>query len=62
VSVKRERVKLAGREVQRCPGKSVKNHRVYAALRRQGYAKGKSARIANAFANGTLNRRRGRRR
>lgn len=38
------------------PGKSVKDHKVYAALRREGNSKGKSARIANASANGTLNR------
>jgi hypothetical protein len=38
------------------PGKSVKNHRVYNALRRDGASKSKAARIANAFANGTLNR------
>jgi hypothetical protein len=39
-------------------GKSIKNARVYEALRRKGYPKTKSARISNAMAH----RRRGRRR
>jgi len=38
------------------PGKSVKNHRVYAAVRRTGASKEKAARIANAHANGSLKR------
>lgn len=41
---------------------SIKLRRVYDALRRKGYSKEKSARISNAMWNGTLNRRRGRRR
>jgi hypothetical protein len=40
------------------PGNSVKLHHVYRALRRRGYSKQKSARIANAMWNGTLNYRR----
>lgn len=42
-------------------GKSIKMPRVYEALRRKGYSKTKSARISNAMANGTLDRRHGRR-
>jgi hypothetical protein len=38
------------------PGNSVKDHRVYKALRRDGASKGKAARIANASAAGTLKR------
>jgi hypothetical protein len=38
------------------PGNSVKDHRVYKALRREGASKGKAARIANASANGSLKR------
>lgn len=41
--------------------KSLKKPRMYDALRRRGMSKEKAARISNAAANGTLNRR-GRRR
>lgn len=37
-------------------GKSIKNPKLYEELRQQGYSKGKSARISNAAANHTLNR------
>jgi hypothetical protein len=43
-------------------GKSIKAPRVYEALRRKGYSKTKAARISNAFANGTLDRKHGRKR
>jgi len=39
------------------PGNSIKNHRIYAALRRKGYSKTKSARISNAMAGGGGKRR-----
>ena len=47
------------------PGKkyaSIKHVRAYRALKRKGYSKTKAAKIANALAAGTINRRRGRKR
>jgi hypothetical protein len=41
---------------QPMPGKQVKNWRVYEAVKRSGASKTKAAKIANAAANGTLNR------
>lgn len=38
------------------PHPSIKNERVYRALRKAGYSKTKSAKISNAAANGSLNR------
>lgn len=42
--------------------KSLKAPRIYDALRRKGYSKEKAARISNAIAGGTVNRKRGKRR
>lgn len=42
--------------------KSIKNEDVYDALRRKGYSKEKSARIANAQAAGTIDHHKGQKR
>ncbi|ABE67704.1 hypothetical protein Wildcat_99 [Mycobacterium phage Wildcat] len=42
--------------------KSLKKPRLYDKLRRKGYSKEKAARISNAVANGTIDRRRRKRR